>query len=36
MNIEQNTKHVARETHLDRQAEKKTYTHDTNKKQVNR
>ena len=29
MNIEQNTKHAARATQVERQVEKKTYTHDT-------
>ena len=28
-NIEQNTKHAARATQVERQVEKKTYTHDT-------
>jgi len=29
MNIEQNTKHAARATQVERQKEKKAYTHDT-------
>jgi len=29
INIEQNTKHAARATQVEGQAEKKTYTHDT-------
>ena len=29
INMEQNTKHAARATQVERQVEKKTYTHDT-------
>jgi len=29
MNIEQNTKHAVRATQVERQVEKKAYTHDT-------
>jgi len=29
MNIEQNTKHASRATQVERQKEKKAYTHDT-------
>jgi len=29
MDVEQNTKHAARETQIERQVEKKAYTHDT-------
>jgi len=37
MNVEQNTKHVARETQIERQVQKKTYTQDTDSmKQANR
>jgi len=37
MNMDQNTKYAARATQVERQVEKKTYTHDTDsKKQANR
>jgi len=37
MTIEQNTKHAARATQVERQVEKKAYTHDTDSwKQANR
>jgi len=37
MNMHQSTKHIARKTRVDRQWEKKTYTHDTDSwRQVNR
>jgi hypothetical protein len=37
MNIEQNTKYAARATQVERQVEKKAYTHDTDsQKQANR
>ena len=37
MSIEQNTKHAARATQVERQVEKKAYTHDTDSwKQANR